>query len=209
MHLKNKRKRKHKKYIIFLILILLIYLFKKTYNFTDIITNYSTEIAKSYVIDVINETISKTSCDTKNLYTITRNNKEEIEMIDYNNQTLSNYINDLTLNIEENLNKKFKNAYIKVPIGVITKNAIFNNYGPKIKANLTILNSITAGIKVNVKDYGINNALLETILIINVEVQVILPVSSKEIKIAQEIPLSYKIISAKVPDFFTSYSPNY
>ncbi len=192
--------------IIIIIISLIVLFFKKSYNLSSTILEYAKIDAESKIIEIINNKIK--ILENEEIYNVVRNNVGEIEMIDYNSATLNKAIQKISQSISSEIDKKFKKNTISIPLGVITKNPILSNYGPNLKVKIKALGESKASVKVNVKDYGINNALIEVVLIIQTKVKIILPIISDDIVISQEIPISYKIINAKVPDYFSTYYPN-
>ena len=58
-------------------------------------------------------------------------------------------------------------------------------------------------VNTNIKNYGINNALIEITLEIKVKEEVILPINTEEIIVTQSIPLAMKIIEGTVPNYYS------
>ena len=53
-----------------------------------------------------------------------------------------------------------------------------------------------------IKEYGINNCLVEIYILLEVNVKVLLPIISDDIVIKNEIPISYKIINGQIPSYY-------
>ena len=58
-------------------------------------------------------------------------------------------------------------------------------------------------VNTNIKNYGINNAIIEITLDIIVKEEVILPINTEEIKVTQTIPIAIKIIEGSVPSYYS------
>ena len=56
---------------------------------------------------------------------------------------------------------------------------------------------------INIKNYGINNALIEITLDITVKEKVILPINTEEITVTQTLPIALKIIKGTVPNYYS------
>lgn len=151
---------------------------------------------------------------------ITTNNET-----DYNTAEVSKILKEVSVNVREYLKKleqgkikdiglsdnininvnesKLKNGVIyQVPTGIIFNNGILANIGPKIPVKLSFIGDITIDIVTNVKEYGINNAIIELIIKVQAEEQVILPFDTKHIKVESLIPISIKIIKGDVPNYY-------
>ena len=103
------------------------------------------------------------------------------------------------------LERELSNYNFKLPIGMALKKPVLANLGPKISFNIESINIIKLDVKTKLKDYGINNAMIEVFLHMEVEAKLVLPLVTDTIKVSQDIPISYKIITSKVPDFLTNY----
>ena len=65
--------------------------------------------------------------------------------------------------------EKLKSGIIyQVPTGIIFNNGLLSNIGPKIPVKLSLIGDVTIDIKTTIKDYGINNAVIQ--VSINVKV---------------------------------------
>ncbi|WP_443686870.1 sporulation protein YunB, partial [Phascolarctobacterium faecium] len=65
-----------------------------------------------------------------------------------------------------------------------------------------ILTDSSMGYKTKVKNYGINNVLLELYLDISVSSSLLTPVSKEEIKDNFSILIASRIIAGSVPDYY-------
>ena len=90
-----------------------------------------------------------------------------------------------------------------VSIGSIRNSSLFANVGPSIPIKLIFSSQISSDIDLKVKEYGINNALIETFLFFYIKEQVIMPISSKQKTIVFREPIAIDIIKGKVPDYYT------
>ena len=217
------KKRKNKKPIIIIIIIIMIlisFLIIQYINkqISPKLTHYaSLEIRKlsNLIITKSLKTESLEKLNITDLFLITKNEKSEILTVDVNTVTLNKIILESTVNIQENLkqlehgkinnnNEENKNGIIlKIPLGQIYNNFLLNNLGPKIPVKLKILGDMETKVNTNIKNYGINNALIEITLEIKVKEEVILPINTEEIIVTQSIPLAMKIIEGTVPNYYS------
>lgn len=214
------KKRKNKKPIIIIIMILISFLIIQYINkqISPKLTHYaSLEIRKlsNLIITKSLKTESLEKLNITDLFLITKNEKNEILTVDVNTVTLNKIILESTVNIQENLkqlehgkinnnNEENKNGVIlKIPLGQIYNNFLLNNLGPKIPVKLKILGDMETKVNTNIKNYGINNALIEITLEIKVKEEVILPINTEEIIVTQSIPLAMKIIEGTVPNYYS------
>ena len=150
-----------------------------------------------------------------NLYSIVYNDKNEIININLNvndvNVYLSDYIkvlnkslNNVNYNYLDNYYSVFKtcnNKYFILPLGVISDNPFVFNLGPRVLLNYDLLNVPTIKIKVQVKNYGLNNALIETYLIVNIDQSILKPVLENSSSYNYSFLISSKIINGRVSNY--------
>lgn len=106
--------------------------------------------------------------------------------------------------LDENKEENKNGIVLKIPLSVIHDNFILNNLGPKIPVKLKIIGDMETKINTNIKNYGINSALIELTLDITVKEEVILPLSTKEITVTQTLPLALKLIEGKIPSYYSN-----
>ena len=81
----------------------------------------------------------------------------------------------------------------KIPIGVFSGIHLFENIGFKIPLRIRILQSVNSEIVSEVKEYGLNNALVEICLIVSVNYMMFLPLSDEKMKVEVKYPLAITI----------------
>lgn len=185
--------------------------------------NLEVERVTANVIDSsVNDVLAQGLDDE--LFIISKNNKNEIEMIDYNTQKVNLLLQKINkkiytklLSLEEGNVEKFSlsssllgNNYknvdsgiiCEIPIGSLTVNGFFNNLGPIIPIKMSFLGHVNSTLKTKLTSYGINNLYLELYVQVEVKERISLPKSSRDVTISIDAPLSIKIISGVVPDYY-------
>lgn len=213
--------------ILFLLIIFFIFswLNKKV---SPILLNYAEVETKKLSNLIINRAITKQVAEEiviNQLFDIVKNNEGEIQTIDFDpiivNKVLSETTNlvqlylkaleqgniDLIEILEEDLieydrEKLRKGIIYEIPIGVVFRNAFLSNLGPKIPVKLNLIGNVVSNVNTKVNQYGINNALLEVYIQIEVTEQVNLPLMSKKVTVAVDIPVALKVIQGKVPIYY-------
>ncbi len=163
------------------------------------------------------------------LITITRNNSGQIERIEYDtkvlNQTRAKILDILDDDLDHlvrgdieaiglNLNKISDEYYERTKEGIIFTvsigsslgNPFFSNLGPKIPLNLTTVGDTSAEITTNIKEYGLNNALLEISIILKATTIIHMPFLSKKVTVINTIPLSIELIQGTIPNQYLNYT---
>lgn len=115
----------------------------------------------------------------------------EIDNIDLNNEFSIEKINDLKDGI-----------IVRVPIGSFTNNTLISNLGPKIPIKLSYIGDVNSNIVTKITQYGINNAMVEVGIKVDVIAQIVLPFTIKKTTFSYEMPLIIKMIQGIVPDYY-------
>ena len=202
----NKVKGVRKRVIVICIIIVIGYIVFASYkNVSYYYLNYSEKKAKDIIDVAMGKGITTSSMkiiNSKDLYRVTKNDKNEITMIDYDSYLVNLFLKDISNNISIALDEEEKDIAFYVPMGTIFKNPLLNSKGPKLPVRIEMLGSVNTNIETKVKDYGINNSLIEMYIHVVVKEKVMLPVISSDIKIENNFPISYKIIAGKVPNYY-------
>lgn len=207
------------------IIILIIIGIYMTFNYigkhiTPVILNYAEKQAKKVAINIIIQAADPNLLNIDNLELF----KETSDGIEYNTVYLSKLLERISknvrlylkkvedgkikelnlINLDTNVNtKKLKNGIIyEVPTGIIFNNGLLSNIGPKIPVRLNLVGDITTDIVTDVKEYGINNAVLQISVKVSVTEQVVIPFDTKEISIETEIPIALRLIKGEVPSYY-------
>lgn len=186
--------------------------------------------AKKIVTYVITESVTLDITDTFDANSLIKTDKNQdgtISSIDFNSIMVNKVLADITSNLRKNL-KKLENGEIKdleisdntlfnvsseklskgivyeIPTGMILNNSLLSNLGPKVPIKLELIGNVTTDIVTNIKDYGINNAIIEIGVKVKVNEQVILPYSSKQVEVETIIPIAIKLIQGQVPDYYAN-----
>ena len=185
-----------------------------------------TEINKFSTI-IINKAISQVLGDkinTEDLFLTSTSEKGEIQTIDFNPIVVNQVLNIATTTAQENLKlleegnlnnlkeygytntkqiKKLKKGIIaEIPMGVVFKNSILANIGPKIPIRLHYLGDVNSNIKTKITPYGINNAMVEIGVHLEITAQIVLPFLTKKTVLVCTIPLAIKIIQGSIPNYY-------
>lgn len=239
--IKLRKKRHFKKgNIIILILILIFIGISKTFKYINniaspILMSYAEVEIKRFSNLIVNKAVSKymDAASIDELFIIVKDNNE-IKTIDFNPMIVSKLLTTVTEAVHVNLKniikgnidkvdvlddlsdydiEKLKHGIIfEIPAGVVLKNSLLSNLGPKIPVRLNLNGEVISNIKTNLTNYGINNALMEVSVNIDLNEQVILPFISKKIAYNLNVPVAIKLIQGTVPNYFfngmTETSPN-
>lgn len=229
IHLK-RRKRHSKKTIFCLTLIFLgIILFLVLKLLGDLVNplllKYSqieTERFASHVVgEAINSQLSSILKEEE-LFGVIKSEDGTIQTVDFNSAVV-NKVLKLTMDsvyeklklVEEgklkelNLPSTFDHIESKdgaivcvVPMGVITGNSLLMNLGPNIPLRLGFVGEVSGNIKTNVKEYGINNALIEVFIRVEVTEQITMPLLTEQVPVSIDVPIAMKMVQGKIPTYY-------
>ena len=151
-------------------------------------------------------------------------NKQEIETIDFNTKKINIILKEINHNIltkiqklemgeikdlqvsnifKEGKYKKIKRGVLcELPLNVLKNNITLSNIGPTIPIKLSFSGNVKTKTKTTTKNYGINNIVVEVIVVVEINEQITMPTSSKETTLTIEAPLVLKIIQGKVPEYY-------
>jgi len=225
----NMKKKTNNKFnfisYLFIILIIAIicsyylikYINKKSYPY---LYNYATsevkKISQQLLNNAITEEIEK-ELKSENLYEIAKNNNEEITLINFNAKEVNSIMTKITKNIEseiaateniKNIPKEIiflqkENALIyQIPISTATQNIFLSNLGTKIPIKLSLISNVNSKIETEVKEYGLNNALLKIEVKVIITSKIITPLITEEIIVDNYYPISLKIIQSPLPNYY-------
>lgn len=180
--------------------------------------NYAVSEIKNKTIKLINDVVSEelsNISDLDELMYITKNSNDDIQMIDFNSSNVNKILNLITNNLINKLNTQ-KNAFFdnykinkynegniyEIPMGVISNNIFLSNLGSKIPLKLNVVGDVFANVNTKIKEYGINNALVEISIDVNITERVIIPFMSNDIKVSLAVPVSLKLIQGNIPIYY-------
>ncbi len=183
---------------------------------------------------IINRAVNKqvaNGIDINKLFSTIQNNNGEIQTIDFN-PTIVNKVLNITTNavyiglksveqgnidliempddiiVEYDKNKLKKGIIFEIPLGAVSGNAFLSNLGPRIPVKLNLVGSVTSNINTRINQYGINNALVEVFVRIEVTEKINLPLSTKNMTVISDIPIAMKIIQGKIPEYYNNNGLN-
>lgn len=111
-----------------------------------------------------------------------------------------NYLaSQVVLNCDDRLTE-FGELGTKVPLGYITNNLFFYNMGPKITVKMKQVGNINTSYESIFESAGINQTRHKIYLNVSAKLRVIVPLSSKDVDIICQIPISETIIVGKIPE---------
>lgn len=157
------------------------------------------------------------------IYDIVKSDDNEIKNIIYDSGVINDLIDSITdrvynmfnmleygdlskLNIRENIltndNSDKNGIVLLVPIGIITNNYLLSNLGPKIPVKLSLTGEFESYVTTDVKEYGINNAMLTIYINIKVSEQITMPFVTDKITVENKIPIFMSLVNGTIPNYY-------
>lgn len=196
-------------------------------KFLPVINEYASIEAKNVSTYIINKTISDCMTDSFDLnefFVISKNNNNEINSIDFNPLMVNRFLTGITdiihnkiHDLEEgnidvldldsasyykSFNKGKNGVLFEIPSGVVFNNSLLSNLGPRVPVKITFVGDISSKIETKVTNYGINNALIEIGLHLNLSEKVVLPMNVSQVSVDTTVPIFIKLIQGSIPSYY-------
>ena len=189
-----------------------------------VILKYSETEIKRLMFLVINKSVGEVikEFDSNDLFDVKYNGEGEVVLVDFDSKKSSIVLGNITNLIEYYLKgikdgdvdvvKEYYDDYEinllkkgiieEIPFGIVFNSSYLNNIGPKIPVRISFTRDIETGFSTDVVEYGINNALLKLNVNITMNVRVILPIISDNVKTNFTVPITMKVIQGKIPNYY-------
>lgn len=191
-------------FVSLLMTIFLVTIFVK--NISSGLTEYIAKTVNKENTLILKEAFSHSqnfNIDIDNLITVVKNSKEEITEVNFDMKASAKLLSSITGYMNDQiLDYNYLGYRIDVPIGILFKNPLLTNVGPKIPIKVELADIALGNVKTVVKPFGINNALIEVYLDIILRTSVLYPFETIEENTSYSSLIASKIITGKVPDFF-------
>ena len=163
---------------------------------------------KTLIAETISNEIIDNISNYEDIFKMVNNNKNETVLIDYDTIKINKILNNITLNLINNLKSiedstfSNNNTVYFIPFGAVTNLGTSNWIGPQIPIKIMTSGNVESKIITNLKEYGINNLVLETFIDINVNTNILLPYTSEFINVNYKVPIIKKVIGGKIPSVY-------
>ena len=229
---KKNNKKILKKHVIMFFVSFTVVVFVANYIvkvFDRAFKNYAYVETKAFISNIINNTItsdyiSKFEKANEPILMEVKNNNGDIIAVDVNKMVVNNFLAATIQRLENNLidvesgnfsnvkmpygittsryKKLKKGIIVEIPSGSIFGESVLSNVGPKIPIKMSLLGDIVGNIDLKVRDYGINNTLIEVYLKIVINERIILPMSFEKVSMSYKVLVDTKLINGKIPDYY-------
>ena len=207
IRIKKRIKKKNKYVILFLFimaftLFLLVLISKKT---TPILIESAKKKSKTISNNIITKSVNDNVLKDMNkeeIFIEKRDNNGNVITTDFNSVILNQILNKITISVEKDLRELNNKVSYRIPIGIIFNSSLLSNLGPKIPVKINLDGDVITSLNTEVKDYGINNALIKISVNVKVYMNVIIPFKTEEIIIETNIPIVMRIVEGEIPSYY-------
>ncbi len=195
------------------------------YKTKNRILDYTTMIASKVTKYIVNNAYirEKINYYADDIYDVIKDDTNEIKNIVYDSGVINNLMNSITnriynmfnmlelsdiksINIRENIlttDSSTKDGIVlEVPTGIIFGNYILANLGPKIPVKISMTGEFESYVSSEVKEYGINNALITINITIKVTERITMPFVTEAITIENKVPIFISLINGSIPNYY-------
>ena len=94
-------------------------------------------------------------------------------------------------------------SVVEIPLGQVTGNTVLANLGPKIPVNFEIVGNLKSDVVHEVKEFGVNAALIEIYVPVEVSIQIVIPFSTTTAEVSTRVFIDSRVIMGDVPEFYS------
>ena len=198
-----------------------------SFKYGDSFISYGVAHARRIVTLVINGTFNSSNyySNVNDILVIDRDDKNNIRSIDIDTYKSNLFLNDINMRVGNNLNyiskgnvnnldidlstiadvdyDYFKDGFVySIPFGSLIGSGLLSNLGPNIPVKLIMVGDVVSDIDNSVKEYGINNAMIE--VKVNVKVTMLVSILFKTEKISVNVSrvVIMKVIQGNIPEYY-------
>lgn len=192
---------------------------------TTILKQYINIEVERVTNNIVNKSINELMATNEyGKFLIIERDTNDIEKISYNTLEINRLTNDVSKYIQKELlelddgyiddffvsdrmrksrfNKIKKGIICDVSLGSIRNSSMFANVGPMIPIKLVFMSQVKTDVDVKIKEYGINNVMVEIYLIVKVREVISMPITSDSREIIVKEPISIDIVRGSIPNYY-------
>ena len=93
-----------------------------------------------------------------------------------------------------------KGIIYEIPFHLFSDNVLYSGFGSKIPVKFSVIGDIKGKISSEIEEFGLNNALINLNLVLDISSRVNVPLSSEIVLTKVSIPLYSKIFTGEIPN---------
>ena len=180
--------------------------YRITSSMTDKILDVADKLIKKENNLKLKEAFSKRNVsnnESEKLFEVIKNSNEEIVEIDFNIPECERVMKSIIDHIDKSNKSINEDGYIIfIPLGYLSDSPILINLGPMIPISTKTMDTAMGNVKTVIREYGINNALIEIYIEIAFKIDTIMPLEKREQDLTYESLIASKIVMGKIPSFY-------
>ncbi|WP_225217789.1 sporulation protein YunB [Sporosarcina gallistercoris] len=161
----------------------------------DVLLNLPNDSSETVTLKVDTETINQVMAEMHELV------EEHLDRAESGDLEMLPQSDGIQFDTEEM--EKHGGVVFFVPIGQVADIPLLGNLGPKIPIRFHIIGNVHADVDTELKEFGINNVYMEVNMELTVNVQIIIPIATKQSTVVQQFPIAIGIIQGVVPQIYT------
>ncbi|MGI6574619.1 MAG: sporulation protein YunB [bacterium] len=184
----------------FLIFIILFMIFER--NLKPSILAIAEAKAKILAVEAITDAVETEIVQKvryQDLMFIHKDSQSRPVLIQPNTIEISRVAARTTDHIRERL-KELKDEKIRIPMGQVLGSNIMANIGPRLRIGIIPVGTVTVDMINDLEEAGINQTLHKIMLDVKANVQVVIPLVTKQIEVNHQVLLAQTVIVGEVPD---------
>lgn len=195
--------RTRKKIIKLIILILIITLLFRLFSYylEPIFKTLCEEKVKSLAIIITNQQSTRimNKYQYEQLYTIEKDENEDVVVIRANVVPINNLISDLTESIQNEF-ENLHNEKIKLTFGSLTGIYFMSGFGPEIPVNVSVAGTVDADIKSEFIAQGINQTLHRVYVNFDCDMKIVTPLKNFSQNVKNQVIIAEHVIVGNIPN---------
>lgn len=157
--------------------------------------------AEIIAIEALNRAVDEkviNSVDYTDLIRIERTNNGHVSHMVPNVMELNRLITVITLSVQEEL-KSLRGREFGIPLGELLGSRLFAIYGPRLNVGMIPLGTVSVQPVETFEEAGINQVRHSIYVEATVRIQVVIPLSRRDIEIVSQFPVAEAIVVGPVP----------
>ncbi len=161
--------------------------------------------AKAFVSRIVNETIREKFSDdlaVRNLLRAETDSTGSIGMVQSDTAAINQLVSGLSVALQDRYREDGLESKSTVPLGALLGSSILSQSGPDIE--LTVIPAAVSGIDfiTEFETAGINQTKYKVYVVLNTDVRVLAPFSSKMTQVTSTVLIAEAVILGEVPDSY-------
>ncbi len=205
---RNKGRRKKWKIIkVFVLCVLISLMFRLfCYYFEPIFKTLCEEKIKSIATIITNQqsTIMMNKYQYEQLYTVEKDENQDVVVVRANVVPINNLISDLTENIQHEFDD-LHSEKIELPFGSLTGIYFLAGMGPKLPINVSVAGTVDTNIKSEFVAQGINQTLHRVYVEFECDMKIVTPMKNFSQVVKNQVIIAEHVIVGNIPSSYYEF----